>query len=819
MPRTGLRPRRLVPTGLAIVLAVAFVAGTMIFSDSAEGALVDQYARAARNVDVALTAPPDARLTPADLESVRRTDGVAAVAGRMRERLPLLDPRGRLVAAFGNPGSGIDVGDEPALRPYDLAEGSLPAAAGEAAIDSRTAATTGYRIGDTATAVDAKEQRHTLRVVGIVAISGDVSTTVLTRAELTRLTGATGYRDIVATVSPRAEPGAVRDRLSAPAAASARTGDELRHDLAKQAFAQLDGLTIGLALFAAVAVLVAGFVIANTFSILVAQRQRETALLRCVGARRGQILRSLLADSALVGTAGAVLGLVLGYAVAWGLLKGAATVGTQLPPGGLILTPYPVVVALLVGPLVTVVSAVVPAIRATRVPPVAALRMAVPAAGRSRRSLLVAAALVAVAGTITTVAGLRLSQPEPAMVLVVAGGIGNFLAVLLISPLVIGRLVAVLGWLPGRLFGVPARLATANARRNPGRTAATTAALLVGVALMAGGSTIAATVDRTAEAQLDKAYPVDYLLTPAGGQRGIAPAVGAGLAGNRAFDLVTSVKQAEGRVPGGKVTVAGMSGAAVGTAYRPVVTGGRLADFGPGSALVATGRGAVGDRLSVTAAGRRSTVRIVALVQASNLVGDVVLWPSDFASLYPSDRGDSVILVRAAPGVDAAAARRHIDVALTAHPLVQVDDLASIRAERGAAIRQIVGIIAVLLGFALVIALVGITNTLSLSVLERTRESALIRALGLTRGQLRATLLIEALLMAAAGAIAGVAFGVLYGWLTAEAAFGATGALLAVPGGQLASFVAIAALAGAVAAVLPSRRAARASVVGAMADA
>jgi len=819
MRRTGLRPRRLVPTGLAIVLAVAFVAGTMIFSDSAESALVDQYARAARNVDVALTAASGATLTPADLDAVRRTDGVASAAGRMRERLPLLDRRGRLVASFGSPGYGIDVGDEPALRSYDVAEGSLPAADGEAAIDSGTAATTGYRIGDSVTALDASERRHTLRIVGIVAVSGNLSTTVLTRAELTRLTGATGYHDVVAAVTPGAEPRIVRDRLPAPATASARTGDQLRHDLAKQAFAQLDGLTIGLSLFAAVALLVAGFVIANTFSILVAQRQRETALLRCVGARRGQILRSLLADSALVGTAGAVLGTLLGYAVAWGLLKGSAMLGTQLPPGGVVLTPSPLLVSLILGPLVTVVSAVVPAFRATRIPPVAALRLAVPAAGRSRRSLTVAAALVATAGTLTTAAGLRLGQPEPAMVLVVAGGIGNFLALLLIFSLVIGRLVAALGWLPGRLFGVPARLATANARRNPGRTAATTAALLVGVALMAGGSTIAATVNRTAEAQLDEAYPVDYLLTPAVGQRTIHPAVGAGLAGDRAFDLVAAVRQAEGRVPGGDVTVAGITGAALGTAYRPVVTGGRLADFGPGSALVATGRGAVGDRLPITAGGRKSTVRIAALVQASSLVGDVVLWPSDFAALYPAERGDSVILVRAAPGVDASAARQRIDAAMSAHPLVQVDDLASVRAERGAAIRQIVGIIAVLLGFALVIALVGITNTLSLSVLERTRESALIRALGLTRGQLRATLLIEALLMAAAGAVAGVAFGVLYGWLTAEAAFGATGALLAVPGGQLASFVGIAALAGAVAAVLPSRRAARASVIGAMADA
>ena len=820
MLRIGMRPRRLVPTALAVVLAVGFVAGTMIFSDSAKGALVDQYARPAHGVGVALTAEPDSRLPPSTLDAVRRIDGITMAAGRMRERLPLLDPRGRLVADFGNPGYGVDVGDEPALRAIDLTDGALPASDGEAAIDEKTATATGYRIGDNTTVVDSAEQRRTLRIVGVVAVAGGVSTTVLTRAELTRLTGSTGYRDVVAALSPGVEPDAVRDRLPMPAGAKARTGEQLRHDLAKQAFAQLDGLIIGLALFAAVAVLVAGFVIANTFTILVAQRQRETALLRCVGARRGQIFRSVLVESAVVGLAGAVLGIGLGYVVAWGLMKGSTSIGTMLPAGGLILTLWPIVTALLVGVLATVISAVVPALRAARIPPIAALRILAPAAGRMRRAQVLAAVLVSATGTAITVAGLRLGQPEPAMVLVVAGGIGNFLALLLVSPPVIGRLVAALGWLPGRLFGVPARLAAANARRNPGRTAATTAALLVGVALMAGGSTIAATVNRTAESRLDQAYPVDYLLRPAGGQDGIPAAIGAQLRADRTFDLVAAVRREQARVPGRQVTVGSVSPGAIGTAYRPAVTAGRLADFGPGAALVAVGAGTAGERLVVTTPeGRTSTVTVAAVVQGSSLTGDVVLWPDEFTDLYPSARNDALVMVRVTAGVAASTGRDRLDAALAAHPLVQVDDLAAVRAERGAEIRQIVAIIAVLLGFALVIALVGITNTLSLSVLERTRESALTRALGLTRGQLRATLLIEALLIAAAGALAGVAFGVLHGWLTAEAAFGAAGALLAIPAGQLAAFVGIAAAAGALAAVLPSRRAARASLVAAMADA
>ncbi|AGZ43395.1 lysophospholipase L1 biosynthesis ABC transporter permease [Actinoplanes friuliensis DSM 7358] len=804
------------PTALAVVLAVGFVAGTMIFSDSAEEALVGQYARSARNVDVAVTAGAGSHLGASTLEEVRRADGVAAAAGRMRERLPLLDRQGRLVTAFGETGYGVDAGDRPELRAFELVDGVVPTTGDEMAIDSATATATGYRIGDTALVLDTRERRRPLRVVGVVAVSGGVSTTVLTRGELTRLTGSTGFREIVATLRPGADPATVRDALPAPAGARVRTGDQLRHDLAEQAFAQLSGLSIGLALFAAVAVLVAGFVIANTFTILVAQRQREIALLRCVGAGRGHIFRSVLTESALVGVAGALAGLAVGGGVGWGLMKGSASLGTDIPAGGLVLTPWPIVASLLVGVLGTVVSAAVPAFRATRVPPIAALRLVVPVSGRrSRRVQVLVAVLICVAGTLTTVAGLRTDQPEPAMLLVVAGGIGNFLALLLISPLVIGRLVAALGWLPGRLLGVPARLAVANARRNPGRTAATTAALLVGVALMAGGSTIAATVDRTAEVQLDEAYPVDYLLTGAGGRKGVPAAVGAGLRRDPSFDLVAAVRQTEGKLSGRKITVGSLDPGAIGSAYRPVVTSGRLADFGPGTALVAAGRGTVGKRLSVTADGRTATVEVAAVVQASPLVGDVVLWPGDFTTLGPAARDDSLVMVRTAPGVSPSDGRARLDSALQAHPLVQVDDLASVRAERGDAIRQIVGIIAVLLGFALVIALVGITNTLSLSVLERTRESALVRALGLTRAQLSATLMLEALLMAAAGALAGVLFGVLYGWLTAEAAFGATSALLAVPAGQLAAFVGIAALAGAAAAVLPSRRAGRASVVGA----
>ncbi|WP_433615951.1 FtsX-like permease family protein [Dactylosporangium sp. CA-139114] len=801
---TGLRARRLVPTLVAVVLAVAFVAGTLIYRDTAQAALYDEYARAARNVGAAVTARDDGRLEPSVLDRARADAGVAEADGRRAERLPLLDRRGRLVTDVGQPGYGINAGAVARLRPFDVRTGRVPQTGGEAALDIRTAERITVSVGDEITVVGAGERRQRLRVVGLVEVTGfrggRTSTVVVTDAELTRLTGADGYREVVAALKPGADAAAVRDRLGSGLDARARTGIQLRKDLAKAASGQLGGLLVGIGLFALVAVLVAGFVIVNTFGILMAQRLRETALLRCVGAGRGQVFRLVLAEAVLVGLAGAALGTGLGVLVA--LLMSRFSTALGLPAGDVVLSPLPLLVGPGLGLLVTVGAAVAPALRASRVRPMAALRAAVPESGSMRRITLVPAALAALAalaGTALTVAGLRgTGGALEAMALVMLGGIGNFAALLLLMPRLVGPVVRALGWLPGRLFGVPARMAVANAARHPARTAATTATLLIGVGLMAGGGTVAATANRTAEAQLNKAFPVDYLLTPAVPGE-LVPAGVAGEVRAAGFPVAAPVKQGQA----GDVLVGTVGAGAEVFA----------ADVRPGTAVVpAAGqvRATAGSTIELVAGDRRLRLTVAAVVQSSSLVGDAVIAEADFATLFPDVRDDGLVLVKAAPGLSAAAARQRLDETLAAHPLVQVADLAEVRDERNAEIGQMLAIIAALLAFALVIAVIGIGNTLSLSVLERARESWLVRALGLTRGQLRATLLAEALLMALAGALGGVAFGVLYGWLATKAAFGAVHPLLSVPFGRLAGFVALAAAAAVLAAVLPARRAARA---------
>ncbi|WP_433206724.1 ABC transporter permease [Dactylosporangium sp. CS-047395] len=787
--------RRLIPTLIAVVLAVAFVAGTLVYRDTAQAALYDEYARAARNVGAALTARGDARLAPSTLDTARADAGVAAADGRRAERLPLLDKRGRVVTDIGEPGYGINAGTVAPLRPFDLHDGRLPAAGGEAALDARTAGRIGVAVGDQLTVVDAGERRQTLRLVGIVDVTGfrggRSSTVVVTDAELTRLTGAAGYREVVATLKPGASADAVRDRIGAGLDARARTGRQLRDDLAKEASGQLGGLLVGLGLFALVAVLVAGFVIVNTFTILMAQRLRETALLRCVGAGRGQVFRRVLREAALVGLVGAVLGTGLGVLVAFGLSRFSPLLG--LPAGGVVLTVPPLLAGPALGLLVTVAAAVGPALRASRVRPIAALRAAVAESGAFRRTSLILAVLAALAGTAVTVAGVRgTGGALGAMVLVMLGGIGNFAALLLLTPRLAGPVVRGLGWLPGRLFGVPARMATANAARNPGRTAATTATLLIGVALMTGGGTVAATANRTADAQLNRAFPVDYVLTPAVPGK-LLPAAVAGEVRAAGFPSAEPVRLGEA----GDVLVGTLDSAGVAPGTANVAAAGNV-------------HAVVGQRLDLVAGDRRLTVTVAAVPQSASLAGDVVLAAADFAVLFPDVHDDALVLVKTAPGQPAATARQRLDDALAARPLVQVADLREVREQRNAEIDQMIAILAALLAFALVIAVIGIGNTLALSVLERARESWLVRALGLTRGQLRATLLTEALLMALAGALGGVAFGVLYGWLTTKAAFGAIQPQLDVPLGQLAGFVGLAALAAVLAAVLPARRAARA---------
>ncbi len=842
----GLRAHklRLVATALAIVLGVGFVAGTLIFGDTAKAALFDQFARAAKNVDVAAEpGPGSAKADPgpptlslSTVDKVRAVPGVSTVDGRMRADLPLLDKHGKLVANSDIPGIALSAGTVPALREYDVTSGRVPAASGEAALDADTVTRTHYALGEHITVLDQHQDRRQLTLVGIVTFGtskayADQSVVVVPQADLVTLTGATGYRQIVASAAPGVSPADLAARVSTALGRDATvvTGDAYRIDLANNAVDQVEPFLTVLLVFAVIACVVSAFVIYNTFTILIAQRVRELALLRCIGASRGQVFRSVLLESAIVGLLGALAGIGLGLAVAYGLFSGADALGAPLPAHALVLTATPVLVALLLGLVVTVGSAVIPAFRATRVAPLAALRVTPLAKIRSvwgRVVLVALGVLTGGVGTLLTVSGHGMSDLRTGTLLVVGGGIVNFVAVLLLAPLFIGPLTSALGWLPGRVFGTPAKLASANARRNPGRAAATTAALMIGVGLMSAASVALATVQATVNHELSGHYPVDYIVqsTRTGSQTpGIPPAVAERLRAQSGLAVVAQVRLDDAQVNGLFTVVGAIDPAGLAALPTPDLASGSFKDFHDGTAVLSGGSDAtkghhVGDKITVTTRnGQSGTFTVAGISTGESLSGDVLLTWHDLAGLHPATT-DDLVLVKAGAGVGPDASRTAVEAVTNDYPLVTIGSLASWRSDVTSAVDQIIAVIAALLGIAILIALIGIMNTLSLSVFERTRESAMLRALGLTRGQLRATLLVEALLMGVIGALVGVGFGVLYGTVTTQTMFTTITPIITVPVGQLLGYVAIAALAGVVAAILPARRAARASIVSAMAD-
>jgi putative ABC transport system permease protein len=834
----GLRAHklRLLLTATAIMIGVGFLAGTLVYGDTAKAAFYDDLARAARNVDASVGSSgfseSGQRFDPGIVEEIKAVPGVAHADGRMAERLPMLDGKGRLISYLGRIGWALSTPGDDHLSMYDIGTGRQPQRAGEIAVDDTTARIYGFHVGGQVSVVGPDQKPVALTLVGIMDLGANkrfagFTVAALTAADMRTLTGADGFAQVVVSAQPGVSQQQLADRLESHLAGRGvvTTGVQLREEYAVAAAKYVDGFLIVIFGFGLIALAVSVFVIYNTFAILVAQRIRELALLRCVGASKGQLFGSVIMEAVVVGVVASLGGLLVSTVVGEGLLIGRNTVGSGVRVDRLIVTPTTVLVGVFAGTLFTVIASLLPAATASRIPPIAALRTTtlseVPTGRRLLRIAL--AAVPAAAGGLlmlygTTVPGFT------GVPIVFLGAISVFTGIVIAAPLIVSRLTAWAGWLPAKLFGAAGRLAVTNALRNPKRVAATTSALMVGLALMSVFSVLLATARAQAEQELDENFAVDYIIsgvyTPGGGPgRKVPLAVAATLRARSELAAVAAARSREGDVEGRSTEIWTMEPGALDTVLRPEITAGSAGALKPGAvALNRFFADAIGARVGSEVRVRSLTLTVAALYDDAPTEGQALLDWSDYAAVFGPGEPDQV-LVKAAQGVAPEDSRAAVDASLVQAPLTQVSSQAEWRARITGSLDEQLGVFSALLGMSIVIGLTGIANTLALSVLERTRESALLRALGLSRGQLRGMLILEAMLMAFVGAVVGVGFGVLVGVSASVGLIRQFGhGHPVVPYGQLLLYVAIAAVAGAVAAVLPARRAARTEVAAVMAD-
>lgn len=795
---------------LAVVLGVGFTAATVVFSSTMSASQAASVGGQALRSDAMIEQPESIARA---LAQARKVDGV-----RLAEPLYHSSSRYRSPEAKGS--ATLDsLPADPALRWFGLSRGSWPTGAGQVVVDASTAEQANLTVGTEITLSGWDDGRTaTVTVSGISDAAGSPlaagNEQIFAPAAVFAALDQTRYGSIAVLGTPGTSPDQLRDNLSTALAAdpavgsdaTISTGAELADRQVRGMTGKADALGILLLGFAAIAMVVAAIVIGTTFTILLTQRRRELALLRCVGASTGQVRREVLLEGVLLGVGGSAIGVAVGIGV--GALAARLT---RLDAGGLSVNPPYLLGAFAIGVVVTVLAAAWPAARAMRVSPLAALR---PASGaldevaerRAGRIRVVLGSLATAAGA----AALGYGAYSGSLAIAMLGATVSALGVLMLTRSVLPRVLGLLSPLAGTA-GVPGRMAAANTRRNPGRSSGTSAALLVGVALIVTLQVGAASARATLDSELAGRYPVDVAVADSAGKplprsvidgvagSGVDPAPVAGAAARLDRESPMGTRE---------VLVLAPSAAALAVVNEPVT----LADD---TAVVPpwwTDSGIeVGSKLVLTVAGHTATFTVAA-GHLADAGGSTTVVISQRAMQRLAPAAATVALWAQLPeSADSGEVTAALQKATAAEPTVEVTGSAPERASTESVLGTMVTLATALLAVAVLIAIVGIGNTLGLSVLERTRESALLRTLGLQRRQLHRMVAVEALLLAAVGAVVGIVLGLGYGIAGSMATVGTVGrnSVIAVPWGQLAIVLGVALLAGLIASVLPARRAGR----------
>ena len=826
---------RMLLTGTSIALGVAFLAGTLMLTNSMQRAFDGLFGDVNASSDVVVRTESGVQLSGSDerppvapdvLARVRGVDGVAAAEGHVSGYALIVGADGKPIQPSGAPTLGLSVAADPALRAeLTVRDGRVPAAPGEVAIDASSARRGELAVGSRTTVLFQDRQR-TFTVVGVVGFGdrddlGGATTAYFDLPTAQRVLGEQGVFD---DLRVRGADGvsstelAARVRAVLPAHTEALTGAAVAEEQSDAAKEGLGFLSVALMGFAGVALFVGAFIIWNTFSMQVAQRTRELALLRAIGATRRQVLRALVAESLLLGLVSSLVGVLLGMGLAGGLGALMAAFGFSLPTAGIRLTSQALVVGVLVGTLVTVVSAIAPARRATKVLPVEALRDAAPQVFRTSRLRILAGLLLVAAGATGLLAALFGGAPA---ILVALGTVGVVLGVATLAPLLVRPMAAVIG-APLTTRGVPGELAQQNAMRNPRRTASTAMALVIGLTMVAAVAVFAASLKASFSDVLRSTKADLYVLTPTSQSEGFSREVIDEVARVDGVELISPSGFGMAEIEGSGQAFSSIDPRTAGRVMDLGMVEGAITDLGDRGILVHRGAAEkhgleVGDTVPAAFPGTgRTDFEVAGIYSEKGTVGsDYVITTTAHDRVDPH-RLEGTAMVLVDDGVGVQTVHDRIEAALADHADATVMDQEEFTGALGSVIDQLMGLVTVLLLLAVLIALLGIVNTLALSVFERTRELGMLRAVGMTRGQVRAMVRWESVVISVIGAILGSVLGIGLGLALTRALAGQGIDQVAVPGVQLALYVVASAVAGVAAAIGPARRASRVDVLRAV---
>ncbi|HET6875205.1 MAG TPA: FtsX-like permease family protein [Acidimicrobiales bacterium] len=836
------RKVRLMTSALAVVLGVAFMAGTFVLTDTVTRTFDTLFASVYKGTDAVVrgqaefTGPQNtgtqrARVDQSLVATVEKVPGVALAQGEIYGYTRLIAKDGR---ALGNPASGAPTlgsswSDVPRLNPFTLVAGRAPTAPAEIAIDRQSARTGKLAVGDYATVLT-KAPPQRMLITGIVRFGnadspGGASVVLFTPPVAQQLVAEPGKYDSISVV---ADKGISQSQITAriskvlPAGTEAVTGAAVIRESQNDMHKAMSFFSTLMLVFAIVSLLVGAFIIFNTFSITVAQRTRENALFRALGASRGQVLSAVLLEALLIGIGASLVGLVAGVAVAIGLKGLLSAMGFGIPAGGIVFLGRTVLVSMLTGVGVTLVAALSPARKAGKVPPIAAMReIVVGSTGYGSKERVIVGGLLTSAGVTALLFGL-FAHPANALLVVGAGALLVFFGVSALGRTVSLPLSRVIGAPLPRLRGASGLLARQNAMRNPKRTAASASALMIGVGLVAFITIFASSTKASINATVDRAFTGDFIIdSGAGMMGGLDPTLAQRLNQLPQVQAATGIKLGVAKIDGSVQMIIGVDPVRGFQMFDVKPLQGRPADLGADSIAVYKDVAkdkhlSVGDTVPVLFKDTGTKQMKVALIYGENRpAGNYVLsnaaYSANFANNY-----DSQIFIKKTPGASSASALAEVRQLAAQYPGAKVLDQTGYKAEMAKPINQQLSFVYVLLALAVLIALMGIANALGLSIFERTRELGLLRAVGMTRSQLRSTIRWESVIIALQGTLLGMLVGIFFGWALVKALSAQGIDQFALPVGSLAVIVAVGALAGVMAAVVPGRRAARLDVLKAV---